>query len=75
MKSKLPAIVITLIVAAFAVWFVLPATGQQLEAITGEQGRPSQLRALWNLLLNATRPPLDLAPQAQISYAKDLSPY
>ena len=61
--------------AAFAVWFALPGTAQQLETVTGEQGRLSQLRALWNLLLDATRPPLDLAPQAQMSYAKSISPY
>ena len=75
MKSKLPGILILLAVAAFAVWFMWPGTGQQLEAITGEQARLSQLRALWNLALNATRPALDLAPQAQISHAGELNPY
>jgi arabinogalactan endo-1,4-beta-galactosidase len=75
MKSKLPGIVVILAAVGFAVWFMWPGTGQQLEAFTGEQARASQLRALWNLLLNVARPPLDLAPQAQISDVSGLSPY
>ncbi len=37
---------------AFAVWFALPSTAQQLVYITGEEGRFQQLRGLWNLALD-----------------------
>ncbi len=59
----------------FTVWFLWPGTAQQLEALTGEQARLSQLRGLWNLLLDLPRQPLHLAPNANIRYAKDISPY
>ena len=52
---------------AFAVWFALPSSAQQLVYVTGEEGRFQQLRGLWNLALDQTRPPLQLARDAQIA--------
>ncbi len=75
LKSKLPSLAVGLLIAAFSVWFFWPGTAQRLESVTGETGRLSQIRALWNLLLDATRPPLDLAPQAAVEPVKGLSPY
>src|SRR5689334_16617284 len=54
---------------------MLPSTAQQLAGITGEEARLSQLRGLWNLLLDQTRPALQLAPNADIKYAKEISPF
>ncbi len=39
------------------------ASPVQIEAVTGETGRLPQLRALWNLALQQTRPRLNLAPE------------
>ncbi len=52
---------------AFAIWFALPSSTQQLVYVTGEEGRFQQLRGLWNLALDQTRPPLQLARDAQIA--------
>ncbi len=52
---------------AFFVWFALPSTAQQLVYVTGEEGRFQQLRGLWNLALDQTRPPLQLARDAKIN--------
>lgn len=46
---------------AAALFLALP---RQIEAITGEDSRLAQLRALWNLALQQTRPALALAPEA-----------
>lgn len=62
------ALAILIAVAAFALWFALPATAQSLYTATGESGRFPQLRALWNLALGQLRPPLQLAPDAQIDH-------
>jgi hypothetical protein len=59
----------------FGAWFMLPSTAQWLESQTGEDARASQLRGLWNLLLNQARPPLQLAPAADIKYVKDINPF
>jgi polysaccharide biosynthesis protein PslG len=75
LKSRIPLILLLCAVAGFAIWFMLPGTARQLAAVTGEEGRPSQLRALWNLLLDQTRPALHLAPDAQMGYAKSISPF
>jgi hypothetical protein len=61
--------------AVFAAWFALPGTRQQLEFVTGETQALSQLRALWNLALDQTRPPLALASDAAIQPALFDSPY
>lgn len=68
MRSKLvlTALVVTLL--AFAVGFALPTTAQNLFFVTGEENRFAQLRALWNLALDQTRPPLQLAPDAKIEH-------
>ena len=70
-----PRLILFLAVIVFAVWFALPSTAQQLVMATGEEARPSQLRALWNQFLNLARPPLQLAPTADIKYVKDVSPF
>lgn len=59
-----PFVPVLFVVAAFAVWFVLPGTARQLEGVTGETGRLPQLRALWNLALQQARPALALDAQA-----------
>lgn len=61
------AVSLAILALAGAVWFALPGTAQQLYYVTGEENRFSQLRGLWNLALDATRPPLQLAPDAQIA--------
>ena len=75
MRNKLPAILLLCAIAAFAIWFMLPSTARQLVAVTGEVARPSQLRALWNLLLEQTRPPLQLALDADVQHVKGISPF
>src|SRR5512143_1617057 len=75
MKSRLPLIVVLCLALAFTGWFALPSTAQQLTALTGEEARLSQLRGLWNLLLQQARPPLQLAPDADIQYVKGISPF
>jgi hypothetical protein len=75
MKSRIPLLILLFAVVAFAAWFALPSTAQQLVMLTGEEARPSQLRGLWNLFLNLARPPLQLAPDADIKYVKDVSPF
>jgi hypothetical protein len=54
------SIALAVIAAVLAVAFALLPT--QIESITGESGRLPQLRALWHLALQQTRPPLRLAP-------------
>lgn len=75
LKARIPLVVFIGAIVLFSAWFALPSTAQQLVDLTGETARPSQLRALWNLLLNLTRPPLQLAPDADIKYIKDISPF
>ncbi|MCL4506668.1 MAG: hypothetical protein M1434_14680 [Chloroflexi bacterium] len=75
MKSRIPAIIVLAALLLFAVWFMLPGTAKQLEGLTGEQARLSQLRGLWNLLLDLPRQPLQLAPDANIQYVKGISPF
>lgn len=60
-----------LVVCIGVVWFVLPTTGQSLFYLTGEENRFAQLRALWNLALDQTRPPLHLAPETKITHLPD----
>ncbi|MCS7060710.1 MAG: cellulase family glycosylhydrolase [Anaerolineae bacterium] len=62
-------------VLLFSVWFALPSTRSRLIELTGEQAALPQLRALWNLALELTRPPLHLAPETPVQYARDLSPF
>jgi hypothetical protein len=59
------------LIFGFAIWFALPGTAQQLYFVTGEENRFAQLRGVWNLALDATRPPLQLAPDAQIANLPD----
>jgi len=59
-----PAWILVPLCAAAIAWFLLPGTAQQLENATGESARLSQLRAIWNLALQQTRPALALAPDA-----------
>jgi hypothetical protein len=59
--------VLALLIVTFVAWLALPGTAQQLYYVTGEENRFAQLRGLWNLALDATRPPLQLAPDAQIA--------
>lgn len=61
LRYKLPIVSLAVLLALGAL-FALPSTGAWLEAITGERARLSQLRALWNLALQQTRPALALAP-------------
>ena len=75
MRTKLPLFILVLAALVFAVWFLLPSTAQQLVMVTGEEARPAQLRALWNLLLEQARPPLQLAAEAEIAHVKDVSPF
>ncbi|MCL5998968.1 MAG: endo-1,4-beta-xylanase [Chloroflexi bacterium] len=75
MRTKFPLFILVLAALVFAVWFLLPSTAQQLVMVTGEEARPAQLRALWNLLLEQARPPLQLAPEAEIAHVKDVSPF
>jgi hypothetical protein len=58
-----PAACLLLPLTAFIVWFALPGTAQRLEGVTGEHARLPQLRALWNLLLQQTRPAPVLAAE------------
>jgi hypothetical protein len=51
-----------LLLFVFVVYFI--ASPSQIESITGESNRLAQIRALWNLALYSTRPPLQLAPDA-----------
>ena len=67
-KAKGPLLLVLAGAMAFAVWFVLPSTTQRLIKITGEESKGGQLRALWHLLLEQTRPPLQLARDAKINY-------
>ena len=67
-KAKGPLLLVLVGAMAFAVWFVLPSTTQRLIKITGEESKGGQLRALWHLLLEQTRPPLQLARDAKINY-------
>ena len=60
------ACLLVLALIAFAVWFALPGSAQQLIYVTGKEDRFSQLRGLWNLGLEVARPPLELAPDAKI---------
>jgi hypothetical protein len=69
--SSVVTIVFGLALVAFIVWFALPSTTQQLYYVTGEENRFAQLRGLWNLALDAMRPPLQLAPHAQIANLPD----
>ncbi|HEY3290067.1 MAG TPA: hypothetical protein VGK87_08075, partial [Anaerolineae bacterium] len=74
-RSRIPLLVLLSAIVLFSAWFALPATAQQLVDLTGESARLSQLRALWNLFLDIARPPLQLAPDADIKYVKDISPF
>ncbi|NJM42657.1 MAG: glycoside hydrolase family 5 protein, partial [Anaerolineae bacterium] len=67
-KSNIPLALVLVVGMAFAAWFLLPSTAQYLISTTGEESKGSQLRALWNLLLERTRPPLQLAADAKIEY-------
>ncbi len=73
--ARLVLLGLCLALAVFAVWFALPSTRQQLVNVTGEEQALPQLRALWNLLLEQTRPPLDLALDAPVDPAAGLNPY
>jgi polysaccharide biosynthesis protein PslG len=75
MKPRVLLLIPLAALLAFGAWFALPSTGQWLAGVTGEEARLPQLRALWNLLLEQTRPPLDLAPGADIAHVKDVSPF
>ena len=68
LKPVWPISAVLVVLMAFAAWFVLPTTTQRLVQITGEESKGSQLRALWNLLLEQARPPLQLARDAKINY-------
>lgn len=60
---------------AVATWvYTRPATGAWLFDVTGEENRLAQIRALWNIALDATRPRLNLAPDASIEPG-NVSPY
>jgi hypothetical protein len=61
MRPKHALIIIAVAMLASAGWFA--ASSRQIEAMTGESSRLPQLRALWNLALGLTRPPLALAPE------------
>jgi hypothetical protein len=63
---RLASCVPIIALVAFAVWFAQPATAQQLVYVTGEEERFRQLRGLWNLALDQTRPPLQLGRDAQV---------
>jgi hypothetical protein len=63
--------VLALLIVTFVAWLALPGTAQHLYFVTGEENRFAQLRGLWNLMLDATRPPLQLAPDAQIANLPD----
>lgn len=62
-------------IIALVGWFMLPSSASQLEMITGESGRLPQVRALWNLLLEQARPPLQLAADADIQHVRGISPF
>ena len=66
-------VVLGLGLMGFAIWFALPGTRQFLITQTGEDSPGSQLRAVWNLALEQTRPPLQLAPDAKIDYYDGLT--
>jgi hypothetical protein len=74
-KPRITFLILACLAVAFVVWFMLPSTAQQLAVLTGEEARLSQLRGLWNLLLEQTRPTLQLAPDAPIAHVKDVSPF
>lgn len=74
-RSIRPLLLLGVAALVFAAWFTLPSTAQQLMALTGEEERVSQLRGLWNLLLDQARPPLQLAADAEIKHVKDVSPF
>jgi hypothetical protein len=59
-------VALVLAVAVPAAWLALPGTAQQRIRLTGEENPFAQLRALWNLALDQTRPSLQLAPDARI---------
>ncbi len=78
MKLTPPRLVFALLCAgalAFGAWFALPDTRQRLVEVSGEEAALPQLRALWNLALEQTRPPLNLAPDAPIAHVQGLSPF
>ena len=58
-------------VIAGGAWLTSPAGRQQLFLATGEETSVAQLRALWNLALERARPPLHLAPEADIQHLPD----
>jgi polysaccharide biosynthesis protein PslG len=58
--KKLLIVVSALLVLAAALFVAAPAW---VEGLTGESARLPQVRALWNLALQQTRPPLNLAPE------------
>jgi polysaccharide biosynthesis protein PslG len=72
-RRFVPALSVLVGLMAFAAWFVLPSTTQRLIQLTGEESKGSQLRALWNLLLEQARPPLQLARNAKINYYDGLT--
>lgn len=59
------AIALALAAALFA--YTRPAVGAWLFDVTGEENRLAQVRALWNIGLDALRPALNLAPDAAIA--------
>jgi polysaccharide biosynthesis protein PslG len=60
LKRLLPAASLC-VVALAGGWFV--SSPAQIESLTGETNRFAQVRALWNLALQQTRPALALAPE------------
>ncbi len=67
----IPSLLIAALVIGAGAWLASPATGEQLFHLTGEEARSAQLRALWNLALDQTRPSLQLAPDASIQHLPD----
>lgn len=55
-------LVLGVAIAGFLIWLTLPASNQLLFYVTGEEARLAQLRALWNLALEQTRPPFSSRP-------------
>ena len=64
--AQLGSWLLVLSVLLFAAWFALPSTAQHLVYVTGGEGRVQQLRGLWNLALDATRPSLQLATDVKV---------
>lgn len=65
-KRLLQGWVVSLV--SILVGVALFAPGEALFYLTGEEQRPAQFRALWNMALDLTRPPLQLAPDAPIQH-------